>query len=51
TKICTLLGYVPTHTVQQGLQEALRWYVENVGGPPTSVEAPARAAAVPVALA
>nr|MBA4160354.1 NAD-dependent epimerase/dehydratase family protein [Gemmatimonadota bacterium] len=30
TKICTLLGYVPTHTVQQGLQEALRWYVENV---------------------
>ncbi len=51
TKIRTLLGYQPTHTVGQGLQAALRWYAENLGGSAASVEASSRAAAVPVAAA
>ena len=25
-----LVGYVPTHSIEAGLDEALRWYVENV---------------------
>lgn len=31
SKACQLLGYVPTHTIRQGLKEALRWYEQNVG--------------------
>ena len=27
------LGYTPTHTVAQGLQEALGWYAEHLGAP------------------
>ena len=26
-----LLGYAPTHTVEQGMNEALSWYVKNLG--------------------
>lgn len=29
-KAQTLLGYEPTHTVTEGLDEALHWYLENV---------------------
>jgi UDP-N-acetylglucosamine 4-epimerase len=25
-----LLGYTPTHTVEQGLAEAIEWYRENL---------------------
>lgn len=28
SKAFELLGYVPTHTIEQGLTEALEWYVE-----------------------
>lgn len=31
SKISRLLGYAPTHTIDQGLDEALDWYVKNVG--------------------
>jgi UDP-N-acetylglucosamine 4-epimerase len=27
------LGYEPTHTLEQGLDEALEWYVKHVGSP------------------
>lgn len=30
-KACDLLGYQPTHTLQEGLAEALPWYIENLG--------------------
>ncbi len=30
TKICSRLGYLPTHTVERGLQITLPWYAENV---------------------
>ena len=30
-KACRLLGYEPTHTIRQGLNEALVWYESNVG--------------------
>jgi len=30
-KACRLLGYEPTHTIRQGLNEALAWYEGNVG--------------------
>ncbi len=29
-KAKTLLGYSPTHTVEQGLEEALKWYLDNL---------------------
>ncbi|HXY53921.1 MAG TPA: SDR family oxidoreductase [Nitrospirota bacterium] len=29
-KAVKLLGYEPTHTVQQGLDEALEWYIRNI---------------------
>jgi UDP-N-acetylglucosamine/UDP-N-acetylgalactosamine 4-epimerase len=29
----TVLGYEPTHTVEQGLTEALGWYKRNLAGP------------------
>ena len=29
-KACRLLGYRPTHTVEQGLAEAMEWYRENL---------------------
>lgn len=32
SKAQRLLGYVPTHSIEQGLDEALGWYQENVGG-------------------
>jgi len=31
SKAARLLGYQPTHTVAQGLNEALAWYVKNLG--------------------
>lgn len=30
-KACRLLGYAPTHTISEGLKEALEWYVHNLG--------------------
>lgn len=30
SKARTLLGYAPTHRIDQGLQEAMRWYVANL---------------------
>lgn len=33
SKIRQRLGYAPTHTVRQGLAEALPWYVEHAGAP------------------
>jgi UDP-N-acetylglucosamine/UDP-N-acetylgalactosamine 4-epimerase len=30
SKAAGLLGYVPTHTIDQGLDEALGWYMENL---------------------
>lgn len=32
SKACQRLGYQPTHTVRQGLEEALAWYVQSLGG-------------------
>lgn len=32
TKARTLLGYEPSHRIGEGLQEAMDWYVANVGG-------------------
>lgn len=32
TKAQTLLGYVPTHRIGQGLQVAMNWYVRNIAG-------------------
>ena len=32
TKARTLLGYEPSHRIGDGLQEAMDWYVANVGG-------------------
>jgi UDP-N-acetylglucosamine 4-epimerase len=32
TKARTLLGYEPSHRIGEGLQEAMTWYVANVGG-------------------
>jgi len=31
SKAGELLGYVPTHTIEQGLDEALGWYVAELG--------------------
>lgn len=31
SKACRLLGYEPTHTIRQGLNDALPWYEVNVG--------------------
>ncbi len=42
-KAASLLGYAPTHRVQQGLAEALDWYIARFGGP-AAVSAPAVAA-------
>jgi UDP-N-acetylglucosamine/UDP-N-acetylgalactosamine 4-epimerase len=42
SKIRERLGYEPTHTVQQGLDEALAWYAENLSagrGAPRDVAA------------
>ncbi|MDB6121278.1 MAG: nucleoside-diphosphate-sugar epimerase [Pedosphaera sp.] len=48
TKARTLLGYAPTHTVEEGLDVALDWYKRNlIGSPPPekktsdSIQAPA----------
>lgn len=30
TKAKTLVGYTPTHTIEQGMREAITWYVENI---------------------
>ncbi len=30
TKAKTLVGYVPSHTIYQGMEEAIAWYVEHV---------------------
>jgi len=30
SKAKRLLRYIPTHTIEQGLNEALTWYKENV---------------------
>ena len=30
SKAGELLGYVPTHTIEQGLAEALEWYVRSL---------------------
>lgn len=30
TKAKTLVGYAPTHTIEQGMEEAIEWYVENI---------------------
>ncbi len=30
TKARTLVGYVPTHDIYQGMEEAIEWYVEHV---------------------
>lgn len=32
TKISTILGYVPTHTLQEGLQESIEWYIQHIRG-------------------
>jgi len=29
SKSANLLGYEPTHTIKEGLEEAINWYVEN----------------------
>lgn len=29
-KAQNLVGYVPTHTIEQGMREAIEWYVENI---------------------
>jgi UDP-N-acetylglucosamine 4-epimerase len=41
SKAATLLGYAPTHTTEQGLREAISWYIQQFSG------AIARRASVP----
>ena len=31
SKAQTLVGYAPTHTIQQGMEEAIEWYVKHLG--------------------
>jgi UDP-N-acetylglucosamine 4-epimerase len=31
TKAKTTLGYAPTHDIYQGMEEAIEWYIENIG--------------------
>jgi nucleoside-diphosphate-sugar epimerase len=35
-KARTLLGYAPTHTIHQGLESALGWYIDNLKRPYTN---------------
>jgi len=37
SKATRLLGYEPSHTVEQGLSEALDWYRQHLSGPDTRV--------------
>jgi UDP-N-acetylglucosamine 4-epimerase len=30
SKACKLLGYVPTHRVREGLEEAMGWYIRSL---------------------
>ena len=32
TKAKTMVGYQPTHDIYQGMEEAIEWYIENIGG-------------------
>ena len=32
TKAQTLVGYAPTHTIEQGMREAIEWYVKEING-------------------
>ncbi|WP_295421882.1 SDR family oxidoreductase [Sulfurovum sp.] len=31
TKAKTIVGYQPTHDIYQGMEEAIEWYIENIG--------------------
>ena len=31
TKAKTMVGYVPTHDIYQGMEEAAQWYIESIG--------------------
>jgi len=31
TKAKTTVGYAPTHDIYQGMEEAIEWYIENIG--------------------
>jgi UDP-N-acetylglucosamine/UDP-N-acetylgalactosamine 4-epimerase len=42
SKACTHLGYEPTHTLEQGMVEALGWYVEHLSPPLMRNAAPPR---------
>jgi UDP-N-acetylglucosamine 4-epimerase len=39
-KAVRLLGYKPSHTVEQGLAEALDWYRQHLAGPESKVPSP-----------
>lgn len=32
SKAQTLVGYAPTHTIEQGIEEAIEWYVKEING-------------------
>ncbi len=32
SKANRIVGYAPTHDIYQGMQEAINWYIENIGG-------------------
>lgn len=36
SKARSLLGYAPTHHIQQGLQEAMTWYIDHLASTPTN---------------
>lgn len=31
TKAKTIVGYAPTHDIYEGMEEAIEWYIENIG--------------------
>jgi UDP-N-acetylglucosamine 4-epimerase len=37
TRIRDALGYEPTHTLAEGLEETLDWYIEQIGGKPAEL--------------
>jgi len=31
SKAQNIVGYAPTHTIYEGMEEAIEWYIENIG--------------------
>ena len=31
SKAQNFVGYAPTHDIYQGMEEAIEWYIENIG--------------------